>query len=105
MKRYKLVAKAHIVGHVEANNEAEALMKYHAGDYHPAEKNTKYVVAADLVDDIAITLIEYRKWSKKTQKEVAMMLGVNKITIIRWEHGRAKPSRLAIDRLKKEGIL
>lgn len=42
---------------------------------------------------------ELRARLKLTQEEMARVLGVSYPTIGRWESGKFKPSRLAIDRL------
>lgn len=44
---------------------------------------------------------DLRSRAKMTQEEMAECLGVTKMTIIRWEHGRARPSQLAIRQLHR----
>lgn len=47
----------------------------------------------------------YRAYHKLTQEGLAKKLGVSRLQIARWENGKNKPNKLAMDLLKKEGIL
>ena len=40
-----------------------------------------------------------------TQEELAQKIGVTKMQIIRWERGDSMPSKLAKEKLKKEGLI
>ena len=105
MTRYKLIAKARLIGHVQADNEEDALRKYEAGNYQRIDKPPVVAAILDDVTSIGRLLKEYREWNERTQEDIAKMLGVNKLTVIRWEHGRSRPSRLAVQKMKEAGIL
>jgi len=47
---------------------------------------------------------DIRKFRKKlglTQKELAAILGVDQVTVNRWENNKARPSRLALRQLER----
>ncbi len=46
-----------------------------------------------------------RKWKGWTQERLAGEVGVNFVTVNRWENGHGEPSPLAWDQLKRLGIL
>ena len=50
-------------------------------------------------------IMKYREDHNMTQAELAKGLHVSKMQILRWEHGTASPSKLAIDVLKAQGVI
>jgi DNA-binding XRE family transcriptional regulator len=54
---------------------------------------------------IAAKIKAYRITHKLTQEELAKKLGLPKLQIIRWEGAKNMPTRLAMERLKAEGIV
>jgi DNA-binding transcriptional regulator YiaG len=46
-------------------------------------------------------IISVRKCLQLTQKQFAQMIGVNNLTICRWENGRFFPSRLAENKVRE----
>jgi len=50
---------------------------------------------------IAMLVREVRERTGLTQEKLAAKLGVTFPTVNRWEHGRAKPSPLAMQRIKE----
>lgn len=54
--------------------------------------------------DFGSQLIKFRKSNNLTQVQLAELLGVGKVTIIRWENNSSKPSKLAADQLEKIGF-
>jgi len=47
----------------------------------------------------------FREDRHLTQTELAQMLGVTKMEVLRWENGKNEPSRLAIDKLREKGVI
>lgn len=55
----------------------------------------------DIEDDISYRIREIRLELSLTQEQFAAKLGVSFPTVNRWENQKAKPSPLAIQKLKK----
>ena len=51
-------------------------------------------------NDIARLIREIREYMERSQEKFAAKLGVTFPTVSRWEHGRAKPSPLALKQIE-----
>ena len=47
------------------------------------------------------TIKELRERLGFTQRELGELIGVNQVTVNRWENGKYKPSKLALEKLNK----
>ena len=103
--KYKLVTDRRTIGYTDAETEAEALDNYEVGIFVPAGKDTGERIRAISMGDIPTLLKAYREKKEITQRELADVMDVAVMTIIRWEYGRMKPSRMALRRMKEVGIL
>ena len=56
-------------------------------------------------DFIAAKIKAYRFEHKLTQEDLAKQLGIQKLQIIRWEGADNMPNKLALDKLRTEGII
>jgi len=105
MRKYKIMARAKMLGYVEALNGKEAAEKYGNGEYQSVDNTIERPVMVVLDSDVAPLLKDFRESNELSRREAAAKLGVTRMTLYRLEKRVHKPNKTTLQHMKEAGII